>query len=119
MTSRELYDRVGGFRQSKHVFWAEDATYIQDIAKLGYGKAILDGLTVVHHGGPQYSETVPSKQAFFERRRRRDARKELVKRSLLRIPMLGTLNERYRWFEPPLARTASRPAQASHSQPSS
>ena len=36
MTSRELNDRVGGFRQhAKEVFWQEDAAYIEDIKRLG------------------------------------------------------------------------------------
>jgi GT2 family glycosyltransferase len=101
MTSRELHDRVGGFRQSGHVFWAEDAAYIEDIAKLGYGKAILDGVTVVHYGGPHYSAIAPEKKAFYDRRRRDDARKDLLKRILLGIPLVPALNSRYGWFQPP------------------
>jgi GT2 family glycosyltransferase len=118
ITSRELYDRVGGFRQHKKmVFWHEDAAYIEDIEKLGFGKAILDGVTVVHHGGPHYAEITPEKRAYYEHVRRLDARKAVVKRTLLSIPFVRPLNERYGWFQPPAA--ASRPAHASQSQPSS
>ena len=32
MTSRELYERVGGFRQNaKFVYWREDAAYVKDL----------------------------------------------------------------------------------------
>jgi GT2 family glycosyltransferase len=117
ITSRELYDRVGGFRQNKKmVFWHEDAAYIEDIEKLGFGKAILDGVTVVHHGGPHYSEITPEKRAYYEHVRRVEARKAVVKRALLAVPLVRPLNERYGWFQPP---APSRPAHASQSQPSS
>jgi GT2 family glycosyltransferase len=102
ITSRELYDRVGGFRQHKKlVFWAEDAAYIEDIGKLGFGKAILDEVTVVHHGGPHYSEITPEKRVYYERRNRRAARRARVKRALLRLPFVARLNRRYGWFRPP------------------
>ena len=40
MTSRELNERVGGFRQDKkRVFWLEDQAYIADIERLGFGAA--------------------------------------------------------------------------------
>jgi GT2 family glycosyltransferase len=102
ITSRELYDRVGGFRQSaKDVFWHEDAAYIEDIEKLGYGKAILASVTVLHHGGAAYSEIVPEKRAYYERVRREDERKIRIKRALLAIPLVPSLNQRYGWFQPP------------------
>ncbi len=120
ITSRELYERVGGFRQNKKmVFWHEDAAYIEDIEKLGFGKAILDSVTVVHHGGPHYSEITPEKRAYYEHVRKMDARKAAAKRALLAVPFVRPLNERYGWFEPPRSSTPSRPAQASQSQPSS
>jgi GT2 family glycosyltransferase len=102
ISSRELYEQVGGFRQDKkNVFWHEDAAYVEDIEKLGYGKAILDSVTVVHHGGPHYSEITPEKRAYYERRRRQRARRAAVKRALLAIPFVKPLNARYGWFEPP------------------
>ena len=120
ITSRELYDRVGGFRQNrKMVFWHEDAAYIEDIEKLGFGKAILDSVTVVHHGGPHYSAITPEKRAYYEHVRKVDARKAAVKRMLLAVPFVRPLNLRYGWFEEPAPRAVSRPAQASQSQPSS
>jgi len=102
ITSRELYDRVGGFRQNKkQVFWHEDAAYIEDIAKLGFGKAILDSVVVVHHGGAHYSEITPEKEAYYAEQRRIDERKAAVKRMLYKIPFVAPLNTRFGWFEPP------------------
>jgi GT2 family glycosyltransferase len=101
ITSRELYDRVGGFRRRRSAFFHEDAAYIKDIKKLGYHAAILDELEVAHHGGPYYSQVVPEKVDYYRRRDRRVARKDAVKRMLLRVPLVAPLNRRYRWFQPP------------------
>jgi GT2 family glycosyltransferase len=102
ITSRELHDRVGGFKESKkHVFWHEDAKYIEEIEELGYGKAILADVVVVHHGGIHYSEFTPEKQAYYSDRNRREARKRALKNALLRLPFMASLNERFGWFEPP------------------
>ena len=59
MTSRELNERVGGFREDpKQVFWLEDEAYIDDIAQLGFGPAVLADLRVHHTGGPHYRDVV-------------------------------------------------------------
>src|SRR4029079_10512776 len=43
ITSRELYDRIGGFRENpKLAFWREDAAYVQDVHRLGYRTAVLE-----------------------------------------------------------------------------
>ena len=102
MTSREVYDRVGGFRQHrKLVFWHEAASYVRDVRKLGYRTAILEGLKVWHAGSPYYSEPSQAKLAFHEHRARADARKNVIKRALLALPFVAALNERRRWFSPP------------------
>jgi GT2 family glycosyltransferase len=102
MTSRELYDRIGGFRQSdKLVFWHEDAAYVRDVHRLGYRSAVLEELSVWHAGSPYYSETSPAKLEFHRRADRRLARKDAVKRFLLRLPFVAALNGRFDWFEPP------------------
>jgi GT2 family glycosyltransferase len=102
MTSREVYDRVGGFRQHrKLVFWHEDASYARDVSKLGYRTAILEDLKVWHAGSPYYSEPSAAKLAFHEHHARAAARKNLVKRILLTLPFVAKLNERHRWFSPP------------------
>jgi GT2 family glycosyltransferase len=102
MTSRELYERIGGFRQRNDlVFWHEDAAYVRDVHRLGYRSAVLENLSVWHAGSPYYSKTSPAKNAFHIRQARIDARKDFVKRLLLRAPFVAALNARHGWFEPP------------------
>jgi hypothetical protein len=85
-------------------FWYEDQAYIEDIRKLGYETAVLDGVEVFHAGGPYYAEIVPSKLEFWAHRNRAAARKNAVKRALLALPFVAGLNERHGWFEPPKPR---------------
>jgi GT2 family glycosyltransferase len=102
MTSRDLHDRVGGFRENKkQVFWLEDAAYIADIEKLGFRAAYLDELRVLHAGGPHYAQTTPEKEQYWHHFWRRVERRQAVKRVLMRVPLVGRLNARYRWFVPP------------------
>jgi len=102
MTSRELYERIGGFRQHKNlVYWREDAAYVREVHRLGYRSAVLEDLSVWHAGSPYYSKTSPAKNAFHVRQARINARKDFVKRLLLRLPFVAALNARHAWFEPP------------------
>lgn len=102
MTSRELHDRVGGFRENKkQVFWLEDAAYIADIEKLGFRAAYLDDLRVLHAGGPHYAKPTPEKEQYWRDYWRGVERKQAVKRMLIRVPLVGRLNTRFRWFVPP------------------
>jgi rhamnopyranosyl-N-acetylglucosaminyl-diphospho-decaprenol beta-1,3/1,4-galactofuranosyltransferase len=102
MTSRELYERVGGFKpNAKFVYWHEDAVYVKDLKRLGYGSAVLEGLSVWHAGGPYYSQPNPAKNPYHDHQARLNARKDFVKRLILRMPFGATLNARYNWFDPP------------------
>jgi GT2 family glycosyltransferase len=102
MTSREIYDRVGGFRQHKKlVFWHEAGAYVRDLRKHGYRTAYLQDLKVWHAGSPHYSKPSPAKLAFHDHYAKTAARKDLVKTLILRAPFASSLNARYRWFEPP------------------
>jgi GT2 family glycosyltransferase len=102
ITSRELNERVGGFRQDPtQVFWLEDAAYIEDIGKLGYRAAILADLKLLHAGGSYYAKPSAEKEDYWARYWRAVERKNTVKRLLLRIPFVRPLNERRGWFEPP------------------
>jgi GT2 family glycosyltransferase len=99
MTSREIYDRVGGFGQHrKLVFWHEDAAYVRSVLKHGYRTGILEDLQVWHAGSPYYSKPSQAKLEFHEHNRRTTFAKDLVKKVLLRIPFVRSLNERYAWF---------------------
>jgi GT2 family glycosyltransferase len=102
MTSRELHDRVGGFKQDKkHVFWLEDAAYIADIEKLGFEAAFLKDLEVHHAGGPYYTPFGAEKQRFWDDFFATQRRKDTVKTALLRVPFVRQLNARRGWFTPP------------------
>jgi GT2 family glycosyltransferase len=102
ITSREIYERVGGFRRNKKlVFWHEAAAYVRDVRKLGYRTAFLEDLKVWHAGSPYYSEPSRAKLAYHEHNERALARKNFVKRVILRIPFVAALNRRQGWFEPP------------------
>lgn len=102
LTSRELYEAIGGFgRRRRRAFWYEDAVYIAKLAKLGYSAAYLEDLRVLHAGGAEYAPIAPEKLEFWRARARRARRRAWVKRTLLRAPLVGPLNARYGWFEPP------------------
>jgi GT2 family glycosyltransferase len=109
MTSRELYVRVGGFRQDKkRVFWQEEPAYIEDIGRLGYEPAVLADLKIHHTGGTYYGAMSQEKSAFWESYWRMRARREAVKKILFRLPFFRRLNARFGWFlAPSSARTTS------------
>ncbi len=102
ITSRELNERVGGFRQDKkQVFWLEDQAYISDISRLGFGAAVLADLVVHHTGGPHYTVASKEKDEYWEAYWKRRARRLAVKKIVFRVPFFRRLNERYSWYEPP------------------
>jgi glycosyltransferase involved in cell wall biosynthesis len=102
ITSREIYERVGGFRQNKkRTFWLEAGAYIADVQNLGFVAAILADIRVLHAGSPYYSKPHPDKRKLTELYLRQARRKNFVKRVLLRIPPIRMLNARYGWFGPP------------------
>jgi GT2 family glycosyltransferase len=102
MTSRELNERVGGFRENKkQVFWLEDAAYIADLERIGFGAAVLADLSVHHTGGPHYSKTPKEKVEYWKRWKARQARRTAVKRVLVYIPFVRRLNARFGWFVAP------------------
>jgi GT2 family glycosyltransferase len=102
MTSRELNQMAGGFRENpKEVFWLEDQAYIEDIAKLGYTSAVLADLVVHHTGGPYYSSIPKEKAEYWRRYWARKKRRTAVKKVLIRVPFVRPLNARFGWFEAP------------------
>ena len=102
ITSRELNERVGGFRQDKkQVFWLEDQAYIADLEQIGFRAAVLADLRVHHTGGPHYTKTPKEKADYWKRWERRLARRTAVKRLLVHVPFVRRLNARYGWFVAP------------------
>ena len=99
LTSRELMERVGGFRQSSgEVFWLEDAAYIEDIAELGFEAAYLEDIELTHAGGAYYAKPTRDKHRYWKRYWTREIRKNRVKKALLLVPGVRPLNERHSWF---------------------
>jgi GT2 family glycosyltransferase len=102
MTSRELNERVGGFREKKgEVFWLEDAAYIADIQKIGFTAAVLADLRVHHTGGPYYTKPLKEKELYWKRYWARIRRRNAIKRVLVRVPFVRRLNQRFGWFVNP------------------
>lgn len=102
ITSRELNQQAGGFRENpKEVFWLEDAAYIEDIARLGYGQAVLADLRVHHTGGPYYTTAPKEKEEYWKRYWARKRRRSAAKKVLVRVPFVRRLNARYGWFVAP------------------
>ena len=102
ITSRVLYERVGGFRQhKKFIFWQEEAAYIDDIKSLGFEAAVLADLKVHHTGGEHYGVNNPEKDRFWDLYWKKQARRATIKRLLFRVPFFRRLNARYAWFIAP------------------
>lgn len=102
ITSRAIYDRVGGFRQHpRHVFWQEEAAYIDDIRALGYDYGVLADLKVHHTGGEHYGASSPEKSAFWALYWKRRARRDSIKRLVFRLPFFARLNDHFQWFVAP------------------
>jgi GT2 family glycosyltransferase len=102
ITSRELYDRVGGFRQhKKFIFWQEEAAYINDIQSLGYRAAVLADLKVHHTGGEYYGVNNAEKERFWAFYWKKQARRAAIKRLVFRVPFFRRLNARFDWFVAP------------------
>jgi GT2 family glycosyltransferase len=102
MTSRELYERVGGFREHRrYPYWRPDVPYQRAIRRLGFDSAFLADLEVRHEGGRNSSGTPRPKAEFWEHETRARARKDRVKRALLALPLVARLNRRRGWFDPP------------------
>jgi GT2 family glycosyltransferase len=105
ITSREIYDVVGGFRERpRHVFFREDADYVRRLKRAGYRTAVLATLEISHAGGDAYSEQSPEKLRHQEREWAWIARKDRVKRMLLRVPGAARINERFSFFDLPYER---------------
>ena len=99
MTSRELHDAVGGFRENRrHVFWEEETAYLEDISRLGYRGATLAELKLRHAGGEYYSRQSVAKHEYWRHYWKQEQLKNRVKRGLLTIPFARALNERHGWF---------------------
>ena len=101
ITSREIYDEVGGFSRERRAFFEEDGTYAAAVERAGYRTATLPDLQLAHAGGPHYSVQAKEKVRYYQAYQRRVARKVAVKRLLLGVPGVARLNRRRGWFKSP------------------
>jgi GT2 family glycosyltransferase len=102
ITSREISDRVGGFRErAGEVFWLEDSAYITEVQRLGLRGVVLADLAVHHTGGPYYADEPREKVEYWERYWADRVRRDSIKQILVRVPLVRRLNARFDWFVAP------------------
>jgi hypothetical protein len=102
MTSRELYERIGGYREHlRHPYWRPEIPYEKAMRKLGYTSGLLAELEVRHAGGRYFSETPRAKVDYHAHELKVRERKNMVKRLMLALPGAAALNARFRWIVPP------------------
>ena len=105
VTSRAIYDEVGGFRENnRFTFWHEDGAYARAVRRAGYEIAVLEELKVFHASGPAYSsnpEIEEAKSKYYSWRDRRRARRIAIKRVLEAVPLVRALNRRFHFYRPP------------------
>lgn len=101
MTSRVIYDEVGGFHRERGSFFEEDGRYAAAVARAGYRTGTLEDLKLSHAGGPYFSAQSREKLQYYETYRRHVLRKAAIKRVVLSIPGVAALNRRREWFKSP------------------
>lgn len=102
MTSRKVFDEVGGFPEHRELFFREDGEYCAALKRHGYDAAILADLRVFHASGPAYSDpprAAAAKKLFYSKVNERRARRARIKRILEGIPGVAALNRRMRLWE--------------------
>lgn len=105
ITSREVYDAVGGFPQKPgEIFFHEDAEYFGRVTRAGYIATIAADPKVFHASGPYYSQSKQvsqAKDAYYTRVQRKKARKERIKRVLFSLPLFSAINRLTFQWQPP------------------
>jgi GT2 family glycosyltransferase len=101
MISRQLYNRVGGYREHRrYPYWRPEIPFERKLRKLGFRSGFLADLEVRHAGGHSEPPMPKSRYYHYERKLRR--RKDRVKRILLAVPFFANLNDRFDLFDPPV-----------------
>jgi len=111
ITSRELYDRVGGFQENpKFVFWNEDDAYRHDLRQIGYDSCLLKSLKVFHAAGPYYVHDENIQRAkkkyytYIYKQRKKQKFKTAIKKRLDKISFIRRLNARHQFYQLPKER---------------
>jgi GT2 family glycosyltransferase len=93
MTSREVYDRVGGFKQNPRLkFWREDGDYINRVKAIGGRCAIYGDLLVHHASGSKYAPDAAvdaAKEKFYSAHFRSLDRRRRFRDTLIGLPIVG------------------------------
>ena len=102
ITSREIYDSVGGLPTKRSsVYFSTDSIYVKRIKKAGYVSAIFPSVRVLHSGDRAGSPTPPNKARYHDREAAIQRRKNYIKRALLLLPGVRRANRRRGWFYEP------------------
>jgi GT2 family glycosyltransferase len=100
ITTREVYDRVGGFEVNKRFnFWHEDGAYVGRVVKAGYRAALLGDVKVFHASGVAYSndeEVAENKNRYYTDYAKWLARRKAIRRIIDRIPVVSRIYARWR-----------------------
>ena len=100
ITTREIYDRVGGFEVNKNFnFWHEDGAYIKRVIKAGYGVALLGDVKVFHASGVAYSqdaEIAEAKNRYYTAYQKWLRRRKAIRRIINQIPIVSRLYAKWR-----------------------
>jgi GT2 family glycosyltransferase len=93
MTSREVYDSIGGFREHWRLkFWREDGDYISRVTASGRCYAIYGDLIVHHASGPFYAPDPAvdaEKKKFYTSYYRNIDRRRRIRDALIAVPVIG------------------------------
>lgn len=108
ITSRKVYDQVGGFQEnSKFIYWHPDTAYIRRMLEIGYDRGILKKLKVFHASGPYYAndkniEAAKRKYYRYDHRKRKiKNRKTQIKKALDKISTIHRLNDKFKLYQLP------------------
>jgi GT2 family glycosyltransferase len=100
ITTREVYDRVGGFEVNKDFnFWHEDGAYVRRVIKAGYRAALLGDVKVFHASGVAYSqddEVTEAKNRYYTAYEKWLARRKAIRRIIDRIPIFSRVYAKWR-----------------------
>ena len=73
----------------RKTYYHEDGEYIRNIGRLGFRRAILDDVHVVHAGDSIADTPKSDKRTLITKELRIQARRDAVKRALLVLPFVG------------------------------
>lgn len=108
ITSRELYDKAGGFQENpKFIFWNEDNALCRELKQIGYDSCLLKDLKVFHAAGPYYVNDENIQRAkkkyysYLHRQIKTQKFKTAIKRRFDKISFIHRLNAKHQFYQLP------------------